>query len=263
MTAETRRPASAPVFEIHVADLRHAPVHTHAHVPIPPQRVERGRLASSRVPPRSDRGLDEQARSLGPDQQERLDDVLRGARRDRLVADRAMRRADAREEHAEVVADLGRRRDGGARVPTGRALLDRERGPQPIDESPPGGFGSCAKKRRAWALSDSTYRRCPSAKIVWNASEDFPEPLGPVTTINASCGTRRSTPRRLCVRAPRTTSSRAGPRSGPGVRHAGAPPTVDTRGVGRVSCCAMRTAACIPETSIASAAPSACAAAAS
>ena len=42
--------------------------------------------------------------------------------------------ADAREEQAQVVVDLGHRADGGARVVRGRLLLDRDRGRQPLDQ---------------------------------------------------------------------------------------------------------------------------------
>src|SRR5690606_30037206 len=41
--------------------------------------------------------------------------------------------------------------------------------------------------------------------MVSNASEDFPEPDGPVTTTNARRGISRSRFFRLCWRAPRTT----------------------------------------------------------
>src|SRR5215475_13016533 len=55
----------------------------------------------------------------------------------------------------------------------------------------------------AYADKDSTYRRCPSAKIVSNARLDLPEPESPVKTIIASRGRSRLTSRRLCSRAPR------------------------------------------------------------
>src|SRR3954454_2552319 len=59
---------------------------------------------------------------------------------------------------------------------------------------------------RAYADSDSTYRRCPSAKIVSNASEDLPDPDSPVNTTSASRGSSMDTSLRLCSRAPRTIS---------------------------------------------------------
>ena len=42
------------------------------------------------------------------------------------------------------------------------------------------GFSICSRNCRAYADSDSTYRLCPSAKIVSNAREDLPDPLTPV-----------------------------------------------------------------------------------
>src|SRR6476620_11293806 len=41
--------------------------------------------------------------------------------------------------------------------------------------------------------------------MVSNASEDFPEPETPVTTVSALCGISTSMFLRLCTRAPRTT----------------------------------------------------------
>src|SRR5207342_2297505 len=62
---------------------------------------------------------------------------------------------------------------------------------------------------RAYAESDSTYRRWPSAKIVSKARLDLPDPDSPVNTMRASRGRSRLTSRRLCSRAPRTTSRSA------------------------------------------------------
>src|SRR6266851_3753010 len=61
----------------------------------------------------------------------------------------------------------------------------------------------------AYADSDSTYRRWPSAKIVSNARLDLPDPDRPVNTIIASRGKSSETSFRLCSRAPRTTSRSA------------------------------------------------------
>src|SRR3954447_16249903 len=58
---------------------------------------------------------------------------------------------------------------------------------------------------RAYALSDSTYRRWPSAEIVSNASDDLPDPDSPVMTTSASRGIFSEMSRRLCSRAPETT----------------------------------------------------------
>src|SRR5579863_4075488 len=62
---------------------------------------------------------------------------------------------------------------------------------------------------RAYADSDSTYRRWPSAKMVSKARLDLPEPDSPVNTIMASRGRSSETSFRLCSRAPRTTSRSA------------------------------------------------------
>src|SRR6516162_5093962 len=73
---------------------------------------------------------------------------------------------------------------------------------------------------RAYADRDSTYRRCPSAKIVSKARLDLPDPDSPVNTIMASRGRSRETSLRLCSRAPRTTSRSATARSSLRLRHA-------------------------------------------
>ena len=44
-----------------------------------------------------------------------------------------MRRAGAREEQTQVVVDLGDGADGGARIVSGRLLLDRDRRREPFD----------------------------------------------------------------------------------------------------------------------------------
>src|SRR2546430_1394556 len=67
------------------------------------------------------------------------------------------------------------------------------------------GFSICSRNCRAYADSDSTYLRCPSAKIVSKASDDFPEPDTPVMTTNLLRGTTTSMFLRLCSRAPRMT----------------------------------------------------------
>src|SRR5437899_11762431 len=65
------------------------------------------------------------------------------------------------------------------------------------------GFSICSRNCRAYADSDSTYLRCPTAKIVSKASDDFPEPETPVITTRRLRGTSQSRLRRLCWRAPR------------------------------------------------------------
>ncbi len=42
--------------------------------------------------------------------------------------------------------------------------------------------------------------------MVWYVSDDLPEPDTPVKVTSASRGNVRSTPLRLCSRAPRTTT---------------------------------------------------------
>src|SRR3954466_15833847 len=59
---------------------------------------------------------------------------------------------------------------------------------------------------RAYAESDSTERRCPSAKMVSKASDDLPEPDSPVKTMSESRGRSIETSLRLCSRAPRMIS---------------------------------------------------------
>src|SRR6478736_7044276 len=67
------------------------------------------------------------------------------------------------------------------------------------------GLSICPRNWRAYADSDSTYRRCPSAKMVSKANDDLPDPDSPVKTMSLSRGRSRSTFRRLCSRAPCTT----------------------------------------------------------
>src|SRR6185436_15082899 len=63
---------------------------------------------------------------------------------------------------------------------------------------------------RTYVDIDSTNRRCPSAYSVLNASDDFPEPDGPVITVSWRCGMSTETFFRLCVRAPRIEMVRKG-----------------------------------------------------
>src|SRR3989344_8710490 len=88
-----------------------------------------------------------------------------------------------------------------------RGLLERlfwsmEIAGESPDISSTSGFCICRKNCRAYAESDSTYLRCPSAKIVSNASEDFPLPESPVNTTILFRGISTLTFFRLCVRAP-------------------------------------------------------------
>src|ERR1039457_750073 len=54
--------------------------------------------------------------------------------------------------------------------------------------------------------------------MVSNAKDDLPDPLTPVNTTSWRWRTERSTPFRLCVRAPRTTSIPPGPPVSAGTR---------------------------------------------
>ena len=67
------------------------------------------------------------------------DDRLAGLAADLLMAAGAMRLADGRIQHAQVVIDLGHRRDGRTGVVAAGALVDRNRGRKPRDV-PHGGF---------------------------------------------------------------------------------------------------------------------------
>src|SRR3990167_10116022 len=64
------------------------------------------------------------------------------------------------------------------------------------------GFCICRKNCRAYAESDYTYLRWPSAKMVSNARDDFPEPESPVNTTILLRGISTEIFFRLCVRAP-------------------------------------------------------------
>src|SRR3989344_9697457 len=66
------------------------------------------------------------------------------------------------------------------------------------------GFCIWWRNCRAYAESDSTYRRCPSAKMVSNAKDDFPLPESPVNTTILLRGISTVTSLRLWVRAPFT-----------------------------------------------------------
>ena len=64
------------------------------------------------------------------------------------------------------------------------------------------GLSICPRNCLAYADSDSTYLRWPSANNVSKASEDLPEPDSPVNTTMRLRGNSRSTFFRLCSRAP-------------------------------------------------------------
>ena len=66
------------------------------------------------------------------------------------------------------------------------------------------GLSNCPKNCRAYALKDSTYLRCPSAKIVSKAKLDLPEPDNPVKTTSEFLGISIEIFFKLCSRAPLT-----------------------------------------------------------
>ena len=63
-----------------------------------------------------------------------IDDLLRRLPKDRLTRCRIVRLADRGKQHAQIIVNLGRGRDRGARIGAGAALLDRDRGRKPFDE---------------------------------------------------------------------------------------------------------------------------------
>src|SRR6187549_666050 len=75
-------------------------------------------------------------------------------------------------------------------------------GERPLTKST-SGFLSCPMKRFANVDIDASSRRCPSTYTVSKASDDFPDPLTPVTTMSLSRGISTSTFFRLFSRAPR------------------------------------------------------------
>ncbi len=62
-----------------------------------------------------------------------VDHLLHGLALDLATADRAVHAADAREQQAQVVVDLGDRPDRRARVPRGALLVDADGRAQPVD----------------------------------------------------------------------------------------------------------------------------------
>ena len=80
----------------------------------------------------------------------------------------------------------------------------RARGPQSHPRPVSASDARIAARKRE---SDSMYRRCPSANIVSNASDDLPEPESPVNTTILLRGIETVTFFKLCVRAPLTIIS--------------------------------------------------------
>src|SRR5256712_5962873 len=113
-----------------LAQLAHDAVDAHAREALALEIEEE--LLVLALAPAHDRRQHEQPRARRL-QQHAVHHLLHRLRGDHLAARRAVRHAHPREEHAQVVVDLGDGADGGARVLAGRLLLDRDRGRQPLD----------------------------------------------------------------------------------------------------------------------------------
>ena len=66
--------------------------------------------------------------------QDLIDDLLRRLPEDRLAGARIVRLADRGKEHAQIIVNLRRRRDGRSRIGAGAALLDRDGRRKALDE---------------------------------------------------------------------------------------------------------------------------------
>ena len=72
-------------------------------------------------------------RSCGPQRQHLLQDLFGGLARDFVSAVGAMRHADGRVQHAQIIVNFGDGADGRARAAVGGLLLDRNRRAQAVD----------------------------------------------------------------------------------------------------------------------------------
>ncbi len=70
---------------------------------------------------------------FGIEREHRVDHLADGLRFERNAVLGTARRADAREQQAQVIVDLGDRADGRARIVRRRLLLDRDRGRKALD----------------------------------------------------------------------------------------------------------------------------------
>jgi hypothetical protein len=116
---------------------------------------------------------------------------------------RAIRIADAREQQAQVVVDLGDRADGRARVVAGRLLLDRDRRRQALDQVDVGLLHQLQELPRVGG------QRLDVAALPFGVQRVEGErrlarPDRPVITTSWLRGMSRLMFLRLCVRAPRT-----------------------------------------------------------
>src|SRR5713226_4975982 len=113
-----------------LAELADGAVHADARVPLALEVEEE--LLVLALAPADDRREHEQPRPRRLPEHA-VHHLLDRLRRDDAVARRAVRHADPREEHAQVVVDLGDGADGRARVLRRRLLLDRDRRRQALD----------------------------------------------------------------------------------------------------------------------------------
>ncbi len=105
-------------------------VHPRAHEPLAARLLEE--VAELPLPAAHQWREDLELRARRP-RQHRVGDLAGGLALDRGAVVRAVRRAGARVEEAQVVVDLGDGADGGARVLAGGLLLDRDGGGEPLD----------------------------------------------------------------------------------------------------------------------------------
>jgi hypothetical protein len=130
VAAQTERVVAAGLER--VADVEDRAVHAGAHEALPLEALDR--FAVVALLPADDRRRDHDPRALRQGHQ-RLGDLRSAAGGDRLAAARrpARRLAASRKQQAQVVVDLGRGRDGGARVVPAGSLLDRDGGGEALD----------------------------------------------------------------------------------------------------------------------------------
>ena len=167
-------------------------------------RRSRNSLLVFALPVADDRGQQIGAGALGH-RHHGIDHVLHLHRGDRQAGGGRIGRADAGEQQAQVVVDLGHRADGGARVLRGGLLFDGNRGRQArdvvhirlahhVEELP-----RIGRQRFRHSAAGLRHRSCRRPGL------DLPDPDSPVITTSWSRGMSTSTLLRLCSRAPRTS----------------------------------------------------------
>jgi len=113
-----------------VPELSQLAIDARAHEALAPEGLELAPVLA--LPVAYDGRQDRDAGSL-VEREQAVRHLLHGLARDRELADGAAGLADAREEQAQVVRDLGRRPDGGAGIAAHRLLLDRDRRREAVD----------------------------------------------------------------------------------------------------------------------------------